>query len=30
VAYYTGTDFRPANRKPAEQVTYGNGWRQRR
>lgn len=30
VAYYTGTDFRPANRKPAEQVTYWNGWRQRR
>jgi nitroreductase len=29
VAYYTGTDFRPADRKPADQVTYWNGWRQR-
>jgi nitroreductase len=26
VAYYTGDDFRPAARKPVEQVTYWNGW----
>jgi nitroreductase len=29
VAYYTGTDFKPAARKPAAEVTYWNGWRQR-
>ena len=27
-AYYTGDDFRLANRKPAEQVTYWNSWKQ--
>jgi len=26
VAYYTGEDFKPADRKPAEQVTYWNRW----
>ena len=29
VAYYTGEDFKPADRQPAEKVTYFNGWRQR-
>ncbi len=29
VAYYTGSDFRPAARKPVEEVTYLNGWRRR-
>jgi nitroreductase len=28
VAYYTGTDFKPATRLPAERVTYFNGWKQ--
>jgi len=27
-AYYTGDDFKPAARKPAESVTYWNGWKQ--
>ena len=27
VAYYTGDDFKPARRKPVEQVVYHNGWR---
>ena len=27
-AYYTGDDFKPATRKPAESVTYWNGWKQ--
>jgi nitroreductase len=27
VAYYTGQDFKPARRRPVEQVTYLNGWR---
>jgi nitroreductase len=27
VAYYTGDDFKPANRMPATQVTSWNGWR---
>ena len=27
-AYYTGDDFKPAQRKPAEQVTYWNTWKQ--
>jgi nitroreductase len=27
VAYYTGDDFKPATRRPAEQVTYFNGWK---
>lgn len=26
VAYYTGDDFRPADRKPADRVTYLNEW----
>lgn len=26
VAYYTGDDFKPANRKPVEAVTYFNHW----
>jgi nitroreductase len=26
VAYYTGDDFKPAARKPAEQVTYWDRW----
>jgi len=29
VAYYTGTDFKPAPRKPIEEVTYFNGWKRR-
>jgi len=29
VAYYTGTDFKPGRRRPVEEVTYVNGWRQR-
>ncbi|MCU1455147.1 MAG: putative oxidoreductase [Acidimicrobiales bacterium] len=29
VAYTKGDDFRPADRKPVEDVTYWNGWRQR-
>jgi nitroreductase len=29
VAYYSGTDFRPAERRPIEEVTYFNRWRQR-
>jgi nitroreductase len=28
VAYFTGDDFRPASRLPAEKVTYYNGWKQ--
>ena len=27
-AYYTGDDFKPASRKPAESVTYWNSWKQ--
>ena len=26
-AFYTGDDFKPASRKPAEEVTYWNGWK---
>jgi nitroreductase len=26
-AYYTGDDFKPATRRPAEQVTYWNTWK---
>jgi nitroreductase len=26
VAYYTGTDFRPADRRPVEEVAYLNRW----
>jgi nitroreductase len=29
VAYTTGGDFRPADRKPVENVTYWNGWRKK-
>jgi nitroreductase len=29
VAYYTGDDFKPAPRQPADKVTYFNGWQQR-
>jgi nitroreductase len=29
VAYYTGDSFKPAMRRPVEQVVYLNGWRQR-
>ncbi|HZM31231.1 MAG TPA: nitroreductase family protein [Acidimicrobiales bacterium] len=29
VAYTTGTDFRPADRKPVESVTYWNAWKRR-
>ncbi|MCU1360857.1 MAG: putative oxidoreductase [Ilumatobacteraceae bacterium] len=28
VAYYTGDDFKPGSRLPAERVTYFNGWKQ--
>ncbi len=28
VAYYTGDDFKPASRLPAEKVTYFNRWKQ--
>lgn len=27
VAYYTGDDFRPAQRQPLQEVTHWNGWR---
>lgn len=27
VAYYVGDDFRPGSRRPAEEVTYWNGWK---
>jgi nitroreductase len=27
VAYYTGETFKPANRRPVEEVTYWNGWK---
>jgi nitroreductase len=30
VAYFTGDDFQPAKRRPVEQVTYWNGWKQPR
>jgi len=29
VAYYTGDDFKPARRQPAQKVTYINAWGQR-
>jgi nitroreductase len=29
VAYYTGSDFKPAPRRPVEEITYFNRWRQR-
>jgi hypothetical protein len=28
VAYYTGTGFRPAERRPVEEVTYWDRWGQ--
>jgi nitroreductase len=28
VAYYTGDDFKPGTRLPAEKITYLNGWKQ--
>jgi nitroreductase len=28
VAFYTGDDFKPGSRLPAEKVTYLNGWKQ--
>ena len=27
VAYYTGDDFRPAPRRPVEEVTYWDTWK---
>ena len=27
VAYYTGDDFKPARRRPVEEITYWNGWK---
>ncbi|MBK5287151.1 MAG: nitroreductase family protein [Acidimicrobiia bacterium] len=30
VAYFTGSDFKPAVRRPMEEVTYWNGWKQSR
>ena len=30
VAYYTGDDFQPAVRRPVEEITYWNGWKQPR
>ncbi|WP_375477200.1 nitroreductase family protein [uncultured Jatrophihabitans sp.] len=30
VGYYTGTDFRPAARRPVEEITYWNGWKRSR
>jgi nitroreductase len=29
VAFYTGDDFKPGARRPVEEVTYYNGWKQR-
>ena len=29
VAYYTGDDFKAAERRPVDEITYWNGWRQR-
>lgn len=28
VAYYTGDDFKPGQRRPADEITYWNGWKQ--
>jgi nitroreductase len=28
VAYFTGDDFQPAKRRPVEEITYWNGWKQ--
>ncbi|MCZ7534852.1 MAG: nitroreductase family protein [Acidimicrobiia bacterium] len=30
VAYYTGKDFKPASRRPAEEVTYWDAWKRPR
>jgi nitroreductase len=30
VAYFTGDDFKPAARRPMEEITYWNGWKQAR
>ncbi len=30
VAYFTGDDFQPARRRPVEEITYWNGWKQTR
>ena len=30
VAYFTGDDFQPAVRRPVEEITYWNGWKQPR
>lgn len=27
VAHFTGTDFKPAKRRPPEEITYWNGWK---
>jgi hypothetical protein len=27
VAYYTGQDFKPAARRPPEEITYWNAWK---
>lgn len=27
VAHFTGTDFKPAKRRPAEEITYWDGWK---
>jgi nitroreductase len=29
VAYFTGTDFKPAQRRPVREITYWNGWERR-
>ncbi len=29
VAYFKGEDFKPAKRRPAEEITYWNGWKKR-
>lgn len=28
IGYHTGDDFKPAKRRPAEEITYWNAWRQ--
>jgi hypothetical protein len=28
VAYTVGADFKPAARRPVEEITYWNGWKQ--
>jgi nitroreductase len=30
VAYFTGDDFKPAARRPMEEITYWNGWKKAR